>query len=144
MWQDIWAVNLEYAWNNSHWWKTIQLLKMWQDIWAVNLKYAWNNSHWWKTIQLLKMWPDIWAINLKYTWNNNNIGWFFHQCELFHVYFKLTAQITCHIWAFVRFFTSVNYFLHILSWLLKCFVTFWALLWFFNNGVTLLLNSDFS
>ena len=113
MWQDIWAVNLKCEWNNSHWWKTLQMLKMWKDIWAVNLKQTWNNSHWWK--------------------NQPSVSYFMHISS-----WLLKCLVT--FWAAVWFFTSVSYFLHISSWLFKCLVTFWALVWFLNNGETLVQN----
>ena len=36
-------------------------------------------------------------------------------------------------WEAIWFFTRVSYFMYISSWLLKCLVRFWAAVWFFTS-----------
>ena len=43
----------EGTWNNSYWWKTIQLLKVWKKGQSIKaFGETWKNSYRWKTIQL--------------------------------------------------------------------------------------------
>ena len=57
----------------------------------------------------------------------------FHQCECEQHILSWLLKCLVTFWAAVWFFTSVSYFMHISSWLLKCLVTFWAAVWFLTS-----------
>ena len=64
-WIFSWLLNLaitafEDAWNNSYWWKIIQLLKVWKEFQSITaFEDTWKNSYWWLTIQLFKVREEI-------------------------------------------------------------------------------------